>query len=74
MSNMDNISDQLFAKIRGRFPAVTIGNEAGEVTDDPKTGRYFDFDYIVGEDILGRVSITLTEKEIAVVYNTNFIC
>ena len=45
---MDNISDQLFAKIRGRFPAVTIGNEAGEVTDDPKTGRYFDFDYIVG--------------------------
>ena len=70
---MDNISDQLFAKIRGRFPAVTIGNEAGEVTDDPKTGRYFDFDYIVGEDILGRVSITLTEKEIAVVYNTNFI-
>ena len=73
MSNMDNISDQLFAKIRGRFPAVTIGNEAGEVTDDPKTGRYFDFDYIVGEDILGRVSITLTEKEIAVVYNTNFI-
>lgn len=73
MSNMDNISDQLFAKIRGRFPAVTIGNEAGEVTDDPKTGRYFDFDYIVGEDILGRVSITLTEKEVAVVYNTNFI-
>ena len=73
MSNMDNISEQLFAKIRGRFPAVTIGDEQGLVTDDPKAGRYFDFDYIVGEDILGRVSISLTEKEIAVMYNTNFI-
>ena len=73
MSNMDNISEQLFAKIRGRFPSVTLGDEQGVVTDEPKLARYFDFDYKVGEDSLGKVSISLTEKEIAIMYNNTFI-
>ena len=73
MSNMDNISEQLFAKIRGRFPSVTLGDEQGVVTDEPKLARYFDFDYKVGEYSLGKVSISLTEKEIAIMYNNTFI-
>ena len=73
MSNMDNISEQLFAKIRGRFPSVTIGVENGVVTDEPKLARYFDFDYKVGEDSLGKVSVSLTEKEVAVTYNNTFV-
>lgn len=73
MSNMNNISDQLFAKIRGRFPSVTIGDENGVVTDEPKLARYFDFDYKVGEDSLGKVSVSLTEKEVAVTYNNTFV-
>ena len=73
MSNMDNISEQLFAKIRGRFPSVTLGDEAGVVTDEPKLARYFDFDYKVGEDSLGKVSIALSEKEVAIMYNNTFI-
>ena len=73
MSNMDNISEQLFAKIRGRFPSVTLGDEAGVVTDEPKLARYFDFDYKVGEDSLGKVSVSLTEKEVAVTYNNTFV-
>ena len=70
---MDNISEQLFAKIRGRFPSVTIGDENGVVTDEPKLARYFDFDYKVGEDSLGKVSVSLTEKEVAVTYNLSLI-
>ncbi len=73
MSNMEYISDQLFAKIRGRFPSVTLGDAEGVVTDEPKLARYFDFDYKVGEDNLGKVSISLSEKEVAVTYNTSFI-
>tara|TARA_B100001559_G_scaffold320267_1_gene331916 strand:- start:489 stop:2648 length:2160 start_codon:yes stop_codon:yes gene_type:complete len=73
MSNMNNISEQLFAKIRGRFPSVTLGDEAGVVTDEPKLARYFDFDYKVGEDSLGKVSIALSEKEVAIMYNNTFI-
>jgi len=70
---MNNISEQLFAKIRGRFPSVTLGDEAGVVTDEPKLARYFDFDYKVGEDSLGKVSIALSEKEVAIMYNNTFI-
>lgn len=73
MSNMNNISEALFAKIRGRFPSVTLGDEAGVVTDEPKLARFFDFDYKIGEESLGKVSIALTEKEVAVMYNNTFI-
>ena len=45
MKNLDLISEELFNKIRGRFPTVTIGNTEGVVTNDPKEARFFDFDY-----------------------------
>ena len=45
MKNLDLISEELFNKIRGRFPSVTIGNIDGKVTNGPKDARYFDFDY-----------------------------
>ena len=74
MSTMDKISENLFAKIRGRFPSVTIGDAEGVVTDDPKTARYFDFDFKEGERILGKVSITINEEDgVVVTYNDSFI-
>ena len=45
MSTMDKISENLFAKIRGRFPSITLGDETGVDTDEPKLARYFDFDF-----------------------------
>ena len=33
---LDLISEELFKKIRGRFPTVTIGNAEGIVTNKPK--------------------------------------
>lgn len=74
MSTMDKISENLFAKIRGRFPSVTIGDEEGVVTDDPKTARYFDFDFKEGERILGKISIAINEQDgVIVTYNDSFI-
>jgi len=73
MSNMEPISERLFAKIRGRFPSVTIGDMNGAVTDNPKLARYFDFDYMEGNNVLGKVSVTLDEKEVVVLYNTNIM-
>ena len=71
---MDKISENLFAKIRGRFPSVTIGDEEGVVTDDPKTARYFDFDFKEGERILGKISIAINEQDgVIVTYNDSFI-
>ena len=71
---MDKISENLFAKIRGRFPSVTLGDATGIVTDDPKTARYFDFDFQNEGNTLGKVSITLTEEDgVVVTYNNEFI-
>lgn len=74
MSTMDKISENLFAKIRGRFPSITLGDATGVVTDDPKLARYYDFDFKDGEEILGKVSITLNEESgVVITYNNDFI-
>ena len=36
MQNLDLIANELFNKIRGRFPSVTIGDAEGNVTNEPK--------------------------------------
>jgi hypothetical protein len=73
MSNMEPISERLFAKIRGRFPSVTIGDVTGTVTDDPRQARYFDFDYTEGTKVLGKVSVSLDERGVVVLYNTDIM-
>jgi hypothetical protein len=73
MKNLDLISEELFNKIRGRFPSVTIGNMDGKVTNVPKDARYFDFDYKEGNASLGKVSISVTDESIEVMYADNFV-
>ena len=45
MQELDKIGEDLFNKIRGRFPQITIGNENGEVINEPSQARFFDFDF-----------------------------
>ena len=73
MKNLENISEDLFNKIRGRFPSVTIGDADGNVTNVPSDARFFDFEYKEAERVLGKVSITLDEKSIAVMYTNDFV-
>jgi len=73
MKNLDLISEELFNKIRGRFPSVTIGDAEGKVTNKPNEARFFDFDYNEGETSLGKVSISVTEEAIEVMYSDNFV-
>ena len=74
MSTMNKISENLFAKIRGRFPSVTLGDETGVVTDDPQMARYFDFDFQDDGKTLGKVSITINEESgVTVTFNNDFI-
>jgi hypothetical protein len=73
MKNLENIAEDLFNKIRGRFPSVTIGDENGKVTNLPTDARFFDFEYKEGERVLGKVSISLDETSIAVMYSDNFV-
>ena len=73
MKNLDLISEELFNKIRGRFPTVTIGNTEGVVTNDPKEARFYDFDYKEGPKSLGKVSISVDESNLSVMYSNNFV-
>jgi len=57
MQNLDKISEELFAKIRGRFPSVTIGTEEGMITNNPSEARFIEFDY----KNKGKVSLSLSE-------------
>ena len=73
MKNLENIAEDLFNKIRGRFPSVTIGDESGQVTNIPEQARFFDFDYKEGERTLGKVSVSVDEDSLSVMYSENFV-
>jgi len=70
MQEFDKIGEDLFNKIRGRFPEVTIGDEAGTVTNEPTMARFFDFDY----NGLGKVSVAINEDDgLTVIYSKDFM-
>ena len=74
MQEFDKIGEDLFNKIRGRFPSITIGNEAGEVINEPSQARFFDFEYKEADKVLGNVSVNITQDEgMTVIFSKDFI-
>ena len=70
MQEFDAIGEDLFNKLRGRFSNITIGDETGAVTNEPKMARFFDFDY----NGLGKVSVSLDEDQgLTVIFSKDFI-
>ena len=67
MKNLDVVAKELFNKIRGRFPSVTVGNESAEITNDPNEGRFFEFDFTNGK----KVSISVDDKQLTIMYGKN---
>ena len=68
--NIDFIGEELFNKIRGRFPEVSLGDEDGNVTNDPKSGRFFEFEFKPGT---GMINIELNKEGLNVMYADNFL-
>jgi len=73
VKSLDTIAEDLFNKIRGRFPSVTIGDQNGEITNDPSAARFFDFDFKENGKNLGKVSISVTEDSVSVMYGNDFV-
>jgi hypothetical protein len=74
MSDLNQTGEELFNKIRGRFPSVTIGNEAGEITNEPTEARHFNFKYQSQGQKLGEVSISIDADEgLTIIYSKDFI-
>ena len=61
MKTIEIISQDVFDKIRSRFQNLEMGDENGGVTMDPRMARFFDFDFVINEHNLGRVSISINE-------------
>lgn len=61
MKPIEIIATDLFEKVRSRFTNLQLGDENGSVTADPAAARFFDFDFAIEGNNLGRVSISINE-------------
>lgn len=74
MKDFNRIGEDLFDKLRGRFQEMTIGDEEGNVTNEPSSARFFDFEYSDSGSKLGKVSVSIDEDDgLTVIYSRDFI-
>ena len=65
MKNLETIADELFNKIRGRFPNITVGDDKATITNKPGEARFFEFDFAKDK----KVSISIDEDALTVMYS-----
>lgn len=61
MKPINFIAQDIFDKVRSRFDNLEMGDETGSVTSSPAEARFFDFDFAIEGNKLGRVSISINE-------------
>lgn len=61
MNIIEFIAQDVFDKVRGRFTNLEMGDDQGTVTTNPKDARFFDFDFVIEGNNLGRVSVSIHE-------------
>ena len=67
-------SQDLFNKIRSKFSNIQLGDSEGNVTADPKSAVFFDFEFSENSDNFGRVSISIADGEtMKVFYNQGLV-
>ena len=72
--NLNIIANELFDKIRTQFPNLKLGDENSETTVEPEKARFFEFDYKQSGEILGRISVTLSEDDgLVVIYSNDVV-
>lgn len=68
MAEIDNTAEELFFKLRNRFPRISMGDENGQVTIDPKQGRFFNFDFEESSEKYGKVTCSLIDPTSLKIY------
>jgi hypothetical protein len=61
MAEIDNTAEELFFKLRNRFPRISMGDENGQITVDPAAGRFFNFDYEHENEKYGKITCSLID-------------
>ena len=64
MKNLETISKELFNKIRGRFPNITVGDESATITNKPNEARFFEFDFADGK----KVNVNIDQDSLTIMY------
>ena len=65
MKKLEIIADELFNKIRGRYPKITLGDSDSTIVNDPKTARFFEFEVAPNR----KVNVTLDGESLTMLYN-----
>jgi hypothetical protein len=68
MANIEQAADDLFFKLRNRFPKITLGDGNGNSTTSPKEARFFSFYYEQDEVKFGNITASLIDNESLKVY------
>jgi hypothetical protein len=72
--NLSVIASELFDKIRTQFPNLKLGDENSETTNEPEDARFFEFDYKHKGQVLGRISVSLSEDDgLVVIYSNDVV-
>jgi hypothetical protein len=68
MAGIEQASNDLFFKLRNRFPRINLGDEEGNATTNPSDARFFNFDYQEDEIKFGTITTSLIDNENLKVY------
>lgn len=68
MSDIDSISEDLFFKLRNRFPKINMGDENGQTTTNPLESRFFMFTYEHDNKKYGKVTCSVIDNSALKVY------
>ena len=71
MRSVDNISQELFDKIRSRVSSIKLGDTEGMQTTEPSKARFFEFQFKHRDLPIGAVTISLNEEGVLQVYFPN---
>ena len=62
MSSNKTLSNDLFLKLKSRFPTISLRDRMGESTDDPSLAVIFKFDFMVASEKVATVNISTAQK------------
>ena len=72
MKPIEQISTDLFEKLRARANDINMGDEEANDTVDPAEARFFNFDYKQRKESFGNITITVADKKgLKVFYSKN---
>jgi len=65
---IDSVAEDLFFKLRNRFPNVQMGDQQGKVTSDPFSARFFNFVFEAENEKFGSVTVSIIDNQSLKIY------